>query len=141
MPTRNITPVQQVWNYLNASESAQWAIVCNCAEIRLYSRQKSSNHVHRVLLTELDDPDRFTEFYAIFHANSLLGTGMFAQNTGWLLRVGANKGDVLNCRGKMTSLRGRRFAWIVQLTKGIANVPFRRQQIMARIEPETKNQV
>jgi hypothetical protein len=25
MPTRNITPVQQVWNYLNASESAQWA--------------------------------------------------------------------------------------------------------------------
>jgi len=43
MPTRNITPVQQVWNYLNASESAQWAIVCNYAEIRLYSRQKSSN--------------------------------------------------------------------------------------------------
>ncbi len=65
---------------------AQWAIVCNYAEIRLYSRQKSSNHVHRVLLTELDDPDRFAEFYAIFHADSLLGTGMFAQNTGWLLR-------------------------------------------------------
>jgi len=104
MPTRNITPIQQVWNYLNASESAQWAIVCNYAEIRLYSRQKSSNHVHRVLLTELDDPDRFAEFYAIFHADSLLGTGMFAQNTGWLLRQGANEGDVLNCRGKMTSL-------------------------------------
>src|SRR5271157_1935148 len=86
MPTRNITPVQQVWNYLNASESAQWAIVCNYAEIRLYSRQKSSNHVHRVFLTELDDPDKFAEFYAIFHADSLLGTGMFAQNTGWLLR-------------------------------------------------------
>src|SRR5271157_3676809 len=31
MPTRNITPVQQVWNYLNASESAQWAMVCNYA--------------------------------------------------------------------------------------------------------------
>ena len=76
MPTRNITPVQQVWNYLNASESAQWAIVCNYAEIRLYSRQKSSNHLHRVLLTELDDPDRFAEFYAIFHADSLLGTGI-----------------------------------------------------------------
>ena len=86
MPTRNITPVQQVWNYLNASESAQWAIVCNYAEIRLYSRQKSSNHLHRVFLTELDDPDKFAEFYAIFHADSLLGTGMFAQNTGWLLR-------------------------------------------------------
>ena len=80
MPTRNITPVQQVWNYLNASESAQWAIVCNYAEIRLYSRQKSSNHLHRVFLTELDDPDKFAEFYAIFHADSLLGTGMFAQN-------------------------------------------------------------
>ena len=86
MLTRNITPVQQVWNYLNASESAQWAIVCNYAEIRLYSRQKSSNHLHRVFLTELDDPDKFAEFYAIFHADSLLGTGMFAQKTGWLLR-------------------------------------------------------
>ncbi len=86
MPTRNITPVQQVWNYLNASELAQWAIVCTYAEIRLYSRQKSSNHVHRVFLTELDDPDKFAEFYAIFHADSLLGTDMFAQNTGWLLR-------------------------------------------------------
>ena len=106
MPTRNITPVQQVWNYLNASESAQWAIVCNYAEIRLYNRQKSSNHLHRVFLSELDDPDRFAEFYAIFHAASLLGTGMFAQNTGWLLRERANKGDVLNRRGKMTSLRG-----------------------------------
>ncbi len=40
MPTRNITPVQQVWNYLNASESAQWAMVCNYAEIRLYSSER-----------------------------------------------------------------------------------------------------
>jgi len=97
MPTRNVTPVQQVWNYLNASESAQCAIVCNYAEIRLYSRQKSSNHVHLVLLTELDDPDKFAEFYAIFHADSLLATGRFAQNTGWLLREGADKRDVLEC--------------------------------------------
>ena len=49
-----------------------------------------------MFLTELDDPDKFAEFYAIFHADSLLGTGMFAQNIGWLLREGANKGDVLN---------------------------------------------
>jgi hypothetical protein len=42
--------------------------------------------LHRVFLTELDDPDKFAGFYAIFHADSLLGTGMFAQNTGWLLR-------------------------------------------------------
>ncbi len=31
-------------------------IVWNYAEIRLHSRQKSSNHVHRVILTELEDP-------------------------------------------------------------------------------------
>ena len=85
MPTRNITPVQQVWNYLNASDSAQWAMVCNYAEIRLYSRQKSSNPMHRVFLTELDDPVKFAEFYAIFHADSLLATGL-VQNTGWLLK-------------------------------------------------------
>ncbi len=39
MPTLNITPVQQVWNYLNASESAQWAVVSNYAEIRFYSSE------------------------------------------------------------------------------------------------------
>jgi hypothetical protein len=60
-------------------------VVCNYAEIRLYSRQKSSNHMHRVFLTELDDPARFAEFYAIFHADSLLATGL-VQNTGWLLK-------------------------------------------------------
>ena len=70
MPTRNITPVQQVWNYLNASESAQWAIVCNYAEIRLHSRQKSSNHVQRVLLTELDDSARFADIVIQFSGPS-----------------------------------------------------------------------
>jgi len=37
---------------------------------------------------------------------------------------GGEKGDVLNCRGKMPSLRRAGLAWIVQLTKTITNVPF-----------------
>ncbi len=79
------TPVEQAWTYLNACESAEWAIVSNFAEIRLYHR-KGSNYVHRVRMVDLDDRDRFAEFYAVFHADALLGTGTFLHKTSWLLQ-------------------------------------------------------
>ena len=104
-------------------KSAQWAIVCNYAEIRLYSlvRQKSSNHVHRVFLTELDDPDKFAEFYAIFHADSLLGTGMFAQNTGWLLRETGERQEKVSV--ELAPRRGCRVELIQELqAKGVTEV-------------------
>ena len=74
MPTRNITPVQQVWNYLNASEwrSGPWSATTPRSG-------STAARSRRTICT-------FAEFYAIFHADSLLGSGMFAQNTGWLLR-------------------------------------------------------
>ena len=65
----------------------QWAIVRNYAEIRLYSRQKSSNHVHRVFLTELDE----TRTSSPSSTRSSTPTACWERavsprNTGWLLR-------------------------------------------------------
>ena len=105
MPTRNITPFSRSGTASTPPNRA----VGHCLQLRrdrLYSRQKSSNHLHRVFLTELDDPESSPSSYAIFHADSLLGTGMFAQNTGWLLRDGraAREGE----RGAVPRIRGAR---------------------------------
>ncbi|HEX8203300.1 MAG TPA: Eco57I restriction-modification methylase domain-containing protein, partial [Isosphaeraceae bacterium] len=82
---RALSPVQQAWDYLSSSETAQWAIVSNFVEVRLYSRSRSKNHVHRVLLEGLDDPDAFAAFYAVFHADGLLGTGALTFTAARLL--------------------------------------------------------
>lgn len=76
--------VEQAWVYLNACDSAAWAIVSNFAEIRLYHR-KGSNYVHRVRMIDLADSNAFADFYAVFHADALLGTGNFLPRTAWLL--------------------------------------------------------
>ena len=67
--------MQQLWRYLAASETARWGVVSNYAEIRLYCRAKTSNHLHRVEIRDLGDPVAFAEFFAIFQANSLLREG------------------------------------------------------------------
>ncbi len=79
------SPVQQAWDYLNGSESARWAIVSNYVEVRLYSKARTSRHLHRIALADLADPDTFAEFYAVFHAGSLLGTGTLSLNVDKLL--------------------------------------------------------
>ena len=88
------TPVEQAWVYLNACESADWAIVSNFNEIRLYHR-KGSNYVHRVRMIDLVDQNRFAEFYAVFHADALLGTGNFSQKTAWLLKETEDKQETV----------------------------------------------
>ncbi len=77
--------VQQAWGYLNASPTARWAIVSNAIEIRLYSRDRTSNHVHRVAVEDLEDKQAFAEFFAVFHADGLLGTAKLALNATALL--------------------------------------------------------
>lgn len=88
------SPVEQAWVYLNRSEGADWAIVSNFVEIRLYHR-KGSNYVHRIRLIDLIDEGRFAEFYAVFHAESLLGTGNFPHNTAWLLQQTEEKQETV----------------------------------------------
>ena len=62
-------------------KSAQWAIVCDYAEIRLYCHQKSSNHVHRVFPTSTfreEKEARVSQKLAKWHALSFqeLGAGL-----------------------------------------------------------------
>ncbi len=61
------SPVQQAWDYLNSSETAEWAIVSNYREIRLYSRKRPNRCFHRIIITELKDADIFGQFYAVFY--------------------------------------------------------------------------
>ena len=77
------------------AQSARWAIVSNVAEFRLYSKDRTNKHVYRVGLADLEDPDRFAEFYAVLHADSLLGTGALALT---VLTVG---GVYLLLRGRL----------------------------------------
>jgi hypothetical protein len=84
--SRRESPVQQLWRYLNATESARWGIVSNYTEIRLYSREKTSKHVHRVMLTSLDDRQAFAEFWAVFSRVGLLGSGEVEPLAARLLR-------------------------------------------------------
>jgi len=81
-----LTPVQQAWDYLNNIEGAEWAVVSNYEEIRLYHRRKGASYLYRVRLIDLRERDAFDDFYAVFHADALLGTGTFQPKTSWLVQ-------------------------------------------------------
>ncbi len=82
---RKRSPVQQAWEYLTATDSARWAIVTNFVEFRLYHRDRGRNQTHRVLLDDLDEPEAFARFFAIFHADSLLTDAKLARHAARLL--------------------------------------------------------
>jgi hypothetical protein len=86
-PSTGRSPVQQAWDYLTASDTARWAIVSNFVEIRLYHRDKGRDHLHRVALESLEDPQAFAEFFAIFHADSLISDDTLSPNASELLRL------------------------------------------------------
>lgn len=83
--SRARSAVQQAWDYLNAFESARWAVVTNGVEARLYSKRKGTRHAHRVILDDLDDEPEFRRFYALFCADSLLPTATAAFGADRLL--------------------------------------------------------
>ncbi len=92
------SPVAQCWEYLNATDGAVWGLVSNYEEVRLYSRSRGSNYVHRAFLEDLRDPDAFADFYAVFHPHSLLGTGNFVPNAAWILQETIDKQETVGAR-------------------------------------------
>ena len=92
------SPVGQAWDYLNATEGASWAIVSNFEEVRLYSRSRGSNYVHRAFLEDLRDADAFADFYAVFHHHGLLGTGNFVENAAWIMKETIDKQETVGAR-------------------------------------------
>lgn len=68
------TPVQQCWDYLNASPECPWGIVSNFISFRLYHRDHGSRVFEHFMLQELRKPERFREFYYVFGPGGLLPT-------------------------------------------------------------------
>jgi hypothetical protein len=68
------TPVQQLWDYLNALPECPWGILSNFVSVRLYHRDQGSRAFELFPLVELKDHGRFREFYHIFGPGGLLPT-------------------------------------------------------------------
>lgn len=70
------TPVQQLWDYLNALPECPWGIVSNFVSIRLYHRDQGSRAFEHFTLDELGRIERFREFFHVFGQGGLLSTNV-----------------------------------------------------------------
>ena len=69
----HLTPVEQAFNYLYKHNSkCIWVIVSNFKEIRLYHRNTGMTRYQRFFIAELDDDDKFREFYYILNKDNLI---------------------------------------------------------------------
>lgn len=66
------TPVQQAFNYASSiGEHCRWVIVSDFVEIRLYYHT-DQNRYQGFLITELDQPHLFKQFYFLLHKSRLI---------------------------------------------------------------------
>ncbi len=75
MPGRKITPVQQAWNYANASKGVRWVLVSNMLEIRLYAFGEGNQEFERIDLGKIDQPQEYAKAVLLLSAERLLGGG------------------------------------------------------------------
>ena len=66
------TPVQQLWDYLNAVPDCPWGILTNYVSIRLYHRSHSNKSYQLFVLKDLPDKDIFAQFYYLFGPNGII---------------------------------------------------------------------
>lgn len=66
------TPVQQLWDYLNALPDCPWGIVSNYRTIRLYHRDRTPQAYEEFHFGELLNPDHFARFWYVFERGGLL---------------------------------------------------------------------
>jgi len=66
------TPVQQCWDYLNASPNCPWGIVSNFVSFRLYHRDKTPLAYEEFRLADLRDIKKFRKFYCLFAPGGLV---------------------------------------------------------------------
>ena len=72
MPGRHKTPVQQAWDYARDIKGAQWVLVSNYMELRLYAVSETSLVYEQFKLAELTDPQQYARFILLLHADNLL---------------------------------------------------------------------
>ncbi|MCU7959066.1 MAG: hypothetical protein KZQ58_03510 [gamma proteobacterium symbiont of Bathyaustriella thionipta] len=72
MPGRHKTPVQQAWEYARDIKGAQWVLVSNYIELRLYAVSETSLVYEAFNLAELTEPQAYAKFIRLLHADNLL---------------------------------------------------------------------
>ncbi|MBE0508343.1 MAG: N-6 DNA methylase, partial [Marinospirillum sp.] len=72
MPGRHISPVQQVWGYARDAKGAQWVLLTNYLEIRLYHIGETSLVYEHFDLASLTDPLEYARFQCCLNAENLL---------------------------------------------------------------------
>jgi hypothetical protein len=72
MPGRNISPVQQAWNYAMNARGVKWVLVSNYIELRLYGFGEGTSAYEVFRLDQLTDPDEYARFMLLLSAENLL---------------------------------------------------------------------
>lgn len=72
MSGRHKTPVQQAWDYARDIKGAQWVLLSNYVELRLYAVSETSLVYESFQLADLTDPLEYTRFVLLLHADNLL---------------------------------------------------------------------
>jgi hypothetical protein len=75
---RHKTPVQQAWDYARDIKGAQWVLLCNYVEMRLYAVSETSLVYEQFKLAELTEPQAYARFILLLHADNFL-TGKTTQ--------------------------------------------------------------
>ena len=70
------TPVRQCWDYLNAIPECPWGIVCNFVSFRLYHRDHTQRVYELFTLQDLQNKEKFLQFYYLFQRGGLLPATM-----------------------------------------------------------------
>lgn len=72
MAGRNKTPVQQAWEYAMDAKGAQWVLVSNYREIRLYAVGYGRKEYESFDLSSLRQPEHYARFILLLSAQNLL---------------------------------------------------------------------
>ncbi len=70
---RELSPVNQAWDYANRTPGCRWVIVSNYRETRLYAVSQGKEKWHSFWLDKLADDTEFRTFCAVLSRNRLLG--------------------------------------------------------------------
>ena len=72
MPGRHKTPVQQAWDYARDIKGAEWVLVSNYLQVRLYVVSETSLVYEQFDLAQLTSPAAYERFILLLHADNLL---------------------------------------------------------------------
>lgn len=78
MPGRHKSPVQQAWEYAMDTKGAQWVLVSNMVEIRLYAVGYGRQAYEVFFLKDLHKPAEYARFCLLLNATALLEGGAAA---------------------------------------------------------------